>query len=235
MKKSENRSSQIVIIGSLSLGAILAIVGLWRLTQNQPPQSAFSTPVSPTVPSQDRVITSAAAPARTAARSDAGAGDIGAKVTLLEEILASRNDNDPRLDTELRYLDTEAKSTFQKRYADYAPERRNERGTIVFLLGRNLSDSKDFAFLKSVVTEAPCLSLGDCSKAAEAGDPHLESAAEVTLAYPQLVALKQIENFLKNGGTRPELIQEAKKVIEAAKGSRNSKVAELARELEKRL
>ena len=144
----------------------------------------------------------------------------------LEAILQSRNDNDPRLDTDFNTLSVEARRLFRERYRQIAPERRNERGTIVYLLGKNLRDDEDWAFLREVVSEPPCLSLADCAKPstgpAEMGD-------EVTLAYPALVALKQAQRALEQGAS-----VQARGVIADAKVSRARAVVKLAAALDRR-
>jgi len=133
-----------------------------------------------------------------------------AKLKTLEDILRSKNDNDPRLDSDFASLSPAAKRLLRQRYGESAPERRNERGTIVYLLGRSASSREDWEFLRAVASEPPCLSLADCSKKA----PQAEGALgqEVTLAYPSLVALKQAERALPAEGARL--------VIEAAKRSK---------------
>jgi hypothetical protein len=152
-----------------------------------------------------------------------------AKLAVLEEILRSRNDNDPRLDREFNSLSTAAKSLFREKYRALPPEALNERGTIVFLLGRNLGAEQDWAFLRDVAGEPPCLSLGDCSKSPGRGG---EEAAgdEVTLAYPSLVALKSAERAWSAGER-----QRALAVIAAGRGSRAPAVARLAQTLTRRL
>jgi hypothetical protein len=110
-----------------------------------------------------------------------------ARLRELDEILASKNDNDPRLDRDFSGLSAEEKGAFRRRYDSLPLESRNERGTIVFLLGRSLATDEDWAFLRRVVDEPPCLSLADCAR------PSLGASGpgdDVTLAYPALVALK---------------------------------------------
>ena len=128
------------------------------------------------------------------------------KLKTLEQILSSRNDNDPRLDSELRALDPATRAVFRTRYLHYPKESRNERGTIVFLLGRNLEDATDLAFLRQVMAEPPCLSLGDCTRetAPATGETaHLQSTTGVTLAYPQLMALRSVRQYLRQTGPVP--------------------------------
>ena len=143
-----------------------------------------------------------------------------AQLATLEDILRSRNDNDPRLDTAFNGLSPEAKRLLREKYARTPPERRNDRGTVVYLLGKNIDGPGDWAFLRSVVEEPPCLSLADCSRvlpeAPEPGD-------EVTLAYPSLVALRQA------AAKRPS--PEAAALIAEAKSSKVPAVARMAARL----
>jgi hypothetical protein len=145
---------------------------------------------------------------------------VEARLRELDEILASKNDNDPRLDRDFSGLSDEEKDAFRRRYDSLPLESRNERGTIVFLLGRNLATDDDWRFFRRVVDEAPCLSLADCSKssggASEPGD-------DVTLAYPALVALKL--------ASRADHLK-AKPLIEDAAHSRSPALARLAGSLQ---
>ncbi|MEK7388732.1 MAG: hypothetical protein AAB036_03450 [Elusimicrobiota bacterium] len=154
-------------------------------------------------------------------RTSASDSAASSKLRVLEEILRSRNDNDPRLDREFTALSAETKRLFRRAYGDIPTERRNDRGTIVYLLGRNLTAPEDWSFLKKAALEPPCLSLADCSKAAASPDD------EVTLAYPSLVALKQAQRFLDEHPGSPEAIA----VIAAAKASEVRAVVRLAEKL----
>jgi hypothetical protein len=163
------------------------------------------------------------------------------KVQTLIEILKARNDNDPRLDTEFKALSPAAKRLFREQYRALAPEKRNERGTVVFLLGRNLTSPEDFTFLEGVLSEPPCLSMADCSqpaKGAGAESSHLEMGTEVSLAYPQLVALVSVEHLIdqagSNGGSIAEL-DRVRETLSAGAKSPDSKVSAKARELQARL
>lgn len=156
------------------------------------------------------------------------APDARSKVAALEDILRSRNDNDPRLDRDFDGLSEEAKRLFREKYRALAPERRNERGTIVYLLGKNLRSADDWSFFRAVAAEPPCLSLSDCSTASAAAVGGGESGDEVTLAYPSLVALRQAVRAAELGASRSE----ARKVLEAAKTSKMRAVVRLAASLE---
>lgn len=147
-------------------------------------------------------------------------GQASNKLKTLEEIFLSKNDNDPRLDRDFNDLTSETKSLLRQKYRELPPERRNERGTIVYLLGKNLSSARDWAFMRGVVAEPPCLSLADCSKTGAAG----AVGDEVTLAYPALVALKQAQRAL----AKNRAAQGALGVIAAGKTSPTPAVARLA-------
>lgn len=148
-----------------------------------------------------------------------------ARLAALEDVLRSRDDNDPRLDREFEGLSPEAKTLFREAYSALPRERLNERGTIVYLLGRNVSAPEDWAFLASVAGEAPCLSLADCAR--PAAEPE-GAGDEVTLAYPSLVAVRQAARAARGGGSR----EGVRRVLEAASASRSPAVTRLARGLD---
>lgn len=136
----------------------------------------------------------------------------------LRAVLAARDDNDPRLDASFRGLSPQAKALFREEYRKLPRESLNERGTIVHLLGRELAGPEDWAFLKEVLAEPPCLSLADCRRPPSGpGQP----GDAVTLAYPALVAL---ESARRAGG-----MPAAAEVVEAAKSSPAAIVARKAR------
>jgi hypothetical protein len=172
-----------------------------------------------------RWLAGAAALAALALLMREGRPKADAKVVELEEILRSRDDNDPRLDRDFVALPSETKDAFRAAYRALPRERLNERGTIVYLLGRNLTAPEDWLFFREVASEPPCLSLADCSKAsASPGEP----GDEVTLAYPSLVAVRQAARAAREGGSK----QGARAVLEAARGSRAPAVTRLARTLD---
>lgn len=156
------------------------------------------------------------------------------KLQTLAEILASKNDNDSRLDTDFNHLSPEAKALFRKQYLEIPAEMRNDRGTIVYILGKsgNLTSPADWAFLKKVEEEPPCLSLEDCSRPMNASVDPEEPGLDVTLVYPQLVALKQMERVLTGpqaGDSSPTTLEEARAVVEAGAESSSPDVSRLAR------
>lgn len=159
---------------------------------------------------------------------------------ILDEILAAKNDNDPRLDTEFRSLSPTSKRMMEDRYRALMPEKRNERGTIAFLVGREISSADDVAFMEGILSESPCLSLGDCSREEKnADDDHLnaETGSAVTLAYPQLVALHSIESQIEQAekGARLSYLNDIRRVVDQATRSQIPTVADKARALQARL
>ncbi len=158
--------------------------------------------------------------------------EIPPKVALLKEILKSRNDNDPRLDKELRVLTPKERQQMRQFYRELPAEARNSKGTAVFLLGRNLERPEDFKFMADVVGEPSCLSLSNCAVAdalTTGADDHDQSTA-VTLAYPQIVALKSVERLLqKNGGVGHR--REIDAILAAARKSENPRIRQMANAL----
>ncbi|MGZ3726989.1 MAG: hypothetical protein ACXWQQ_14385 [Pseudobdellovibrio sp.] len=123
----------------------------------------------------------------------------------LKQIIASKNDNDPRLDNELKKLSPQLHQVLYKQYEATPDEERNVRGLIAFLITRNLSSSADLEFVQKIFQENPCLSLEDCKKAAAQEDPHHSSVTETTLNYPQLSQLYQIERQLTDN---PQILKD---------------------------
>jgi hypothetical protein len=189
--------------GAILLIAAVVVFLMWRSVPvanlNSPsqvnPEGAVSNNVNPALPAVAKplLVEPVATPEAQAAAQ--------IRVQTLKEIIKSKNDNDPRLDTDFKNLDNSDKVALQEFYKNLANEDRNGRGTVVFLLGKNLSSANDVAFLKTVLTEPPCLNLADCSKANASPSDRSEqhgSPDDVTLVYPKLVALKAIESFLKD-------------------------------------
>jgi hypothetical protein len=182
--------------------------------------------------------------ARASGASSATSGDIartryspesGQKLVLLDEILISKNDNDPRLDRELKDLNTETRRAFRDRYRNLPAEKRNERGTIVFLLGRNLETREDFAFFEEVLAEPPCRSLVDCSKdPVRQEEGHVDIGVGVTLDYTSITALQQLERLLLNPDTDEARRGEALRVVKAAVHAKSERVSRMAVDIEKR-
>jgi len=151
------------------------------------------------------------------------------KIELLKEILQSKNDNDPRLDTDLKVLSEGTKSLMREQYKQMRAESFNEKGTVVFLLGRNLNSVDDFTFLSQVLSEPPCQSMEDCTRSSpptQGEAVHEESVNSVTMSYPQIVSLRAIEHFLiKNRTIDNPLKSAALKNLELAKNSPDALVS----------
>ncbi|MEK7233968.1 MAG: hypothetical protein AAB268_09150 [Elusimicrobiota bacterium] len=156
-----------------------------------------------------------------------------AKEDLLDDISRSKNDNDPRLDSGFNDLSPETKTIFRLKYRRLPHERFNERGTIVYLLGKNLASPEDWAFLRELVVEPPCLSLTDCTKEDEFAQAREKTGDAVTLAYPALVALKQAQRVLEDAHSGGADRREALAVIRAAKSSRAPIVVQTAVEIDR--
>lgn len=153
------------------------------------------------------------------------------KLAILDAVLASRDDNDSRLDTELKVLTVEEKRAFIDRYRTLPMEDRNGRGMIVFLIGRNLTSPEDFNFINGVFLEPFCRSLENCEKgpAVSDEDPHHSSGDEVTQSYPQWAALKALEKWSEH--VNPLLKQNALDALRSAQGFDHPKIQGYARKL----
>jgi len=157
------------------------------------------------------------------------------KLSILNEIFASKNDNDPRMDSDLVNLSPELKKAMTESYRHLVAEKRNERGTIVFLIGRELKDGADVDFLKSVLMEKPCLSLSDCSKPVampSEEELHLAGMNETTANYPQLMAIRQMEKAYRKwaeAGVSNPLSGQVIQAFREALHSPNPRVSDEAR------
>lgn len=157
------------------------------------------------------------------------------QLQILAEIFKSKNDNDPRMDQDLKNLSEPLKAALRKQYSETKMESRNERGTIAFLIGRELSDGRgsltDVEFLKNVLLEKPCMNLLDCSKPAAsvtAEEQHLEGIHETTAHYPQLMDLRYLKLALNGSNLSPENRAAVLAALEAARNSPNARVAQEA-------
>lgn len=75
------------------------------------------------------------------------------KLARLEQVLSSNHDHHPELDTEFRQLTPALKTAMVNRYHSLDPSALNQRGTLVFILGREIQDSGDLQFFRQVLTE----------------------------------------------------------------------------------
>lgn len=153
------------------------------------------------------------------------------KSVLLDTILASKNDNDPRLDTDFKNLNEDEKSLLQKKYAQRAKEKLNERGTLIFLLGRETDSYSDLTFIKQAVLEQPCNNMNNCESTEEVPKDEHAVADQITLVYPQVMALKSLELILKSPDKGPSLKNYAQEIVFEASKSRNTTVSSVAQKI----
>lgn len=125
---------------------------------------------------------------------------------VVEELLKSKNDNDPRFDSELSQLSPELKKQIYARYAQLPEESRNERGTLVYLAARDIQYPEDLQFIESIYQEEPCKSLADCRHTGDV-DLHMEAVNQTSLDYPQKVGLYLLE---KNLAKNPQMLTDEK-------------------------
>ncbi len=168
-----------------------------------------------------------------------------AQLKILGEVLVSKNDNDPRLDQELRNLGPRTRAKMRELYLTLPQEQLSEKGTLVFLLGRNLQDEKDFKFIQDVLSEPACLSLANCLRSAgsasqagegerpaqgdggtlEAGHPHDNGVDSVTLIYHQLVAVRMVARLVREDKVNASNQEWVRKTLEVARRSPIARVA----------
>lgn len=129
------------------------------------------------------------------------------------EILNSKNDNDPRIDSELKNLSFNLKENLMLKYKKMKPEMLNEKGFLAFLVSREAQHPEDLDLLMTVFEDSPCLSLADCSFAEKQVDPHHSENDNVTLNYPQLSTLYQIEQKLNTNSLSPSMKNEYKSFL----------------------
>lgn len=153
-----------------------------------------------------------------------------------EEIVKTKNDNDPRMDSQLKKLSPAIHEALFVKYKTVPAEARNERGLIVFLIARDFHSTADMQFLEKVYEESPCLSLSDCQKLSPE-DPHHSTMNETTLTYPQQSGLYLIDQQLKE---KPQLLSDAAfrsqiiQILIKAENFQVPKIQELARSIRSR-
>jgi hypothetical protein len=200
----------------ISGGLLTFFFGVWLWQQKISPPKPIAEPRKNVEPAQaERLLKVAghqlASDAQQSTPGTETAAEIARKssamLKILDEILISKNDNDPRLDSVFRNLSPLQKQALKDKYNTIIPENRNERGTLVFLLGRELESTSDFNFLKQVVAEAPCQSLSNCTSINPTARSHDEGSGEIdiTLEYPQIVAIKALETYLTHHPKTPAI------------------------------
>jgi hypothetical protein len=198
---------------SVALFLFVGLVAGLALIRHKLPGSASTLVPAPFLP-PPRV-----APATVPPTGAGGASsEAREKVALLQEILASHNDNDPRLDSEFAHLSPAAKTALIGFYRELGPRSFNGRGTVVFLLGRCIDDRRDLAFFRSVLEEQPVPVPGDGQSDAV--------PAEMLSVYPQLMAVRSLGRALVEPTGGEAMRQEILSQLDLAK---QSPVAPLAR------
>ena len=114
------------------------------------------------------------------------------KLILLNEILSSRNDNDPRLDQGLKENSFEFKLAVRNLYQNLPME------------ARNIQSEQDIQFLETIFKEEPCLSIEDC-RVMSNDDPHYSGINQVSANYPQQVVIYQLDHFEQQLQKNPQL------------------------------
>ncbi len=159
------------------------------------------------------------------------------RIQILDEILDLKNDNDLRLDTEFRQMSPELKRSLELKYSTVSREKLNERGTLVFLLGREIKTEADLKFIAGVAKEAPCLGMSDCRRADPLGegtgvhqgqDSPEQVMSERTLVYPQTVAMKSLERYLMDANSNPALRQSAIKTLREMAHQEDKRISSVA-------
>lgn len=191
-------------------------------------ETTVSAPAEQRSPAADNLVSAASSSAMKISPTVQPTNTTDQKVKILDDIFASKNDNDPRLDSEFKNLSAEDRQQLERKYAEQPKEKLNERGTLVFLLGREINNSRDMAFLRSVASETPCMDFNNCSRLSEGARDEHENIDDVTLAYPQVVALKSIGNFLNGGSHDQQMVKMAQEILGDATRSKNDVVRNMA-------
>ncbi len=205
--------------------AIFCIVAIYNL--KTPSSQTTSSEVTDEVTLAEEVIVPAETSIEIAPAAQAQSGYSPAtlrKISVLKEILAEKNDNDPRMDTDLKNLSNEDKDALVDMYKDLKAESLNDKGTIAFLIGRELTRPEDAEFLKNILSEEPCLSLENCGVTNSERDPHMDNVNNVTLSYPQIVALNRIKTFVQTQDLQTANSNVLNHLIDAVKIGQNSKI-----------
>ncbi len=141
--------------------------------------------------------------------------DLG-KLALLEEVLETRTfDTDSRVDTELKNISPALKAALAQKFSTLPAEKLNQRGSIVFLIGRSASAPSDFHFLTEVAGSPACLSLRNCTHSEPSEGAHASgsSGESTTLRYPQWVALQELREQASNEHLAEPLREQARQSL----------------------
>jgi hypothetical protein len=216
-------------VSLLIIGA--AVIVLPFFLAKRAPHSAS---VSSNVDKKVVVATENEAPALSAAAHNEIKPEDQKKLQVLQEILSSKNDNDPRVDSELKNLSPALHHSAIELYQKLPAENRNGRGFLVFLISRDLQYPEDYQFLQSIYEESPCLSLENCGQTQNA-DPHLSGVTNISLVYPQMVALYQIEKKLNQKMDLTSSSDQLRSIVIQAENFAAPSVQKKATEISQRL
>jgi hypothetical protein len=244
-QENDKRTKTILLVGALLVGAGLFF---YQHSHNQPalkPSDVdFSRGNHPAEqPAAASAIGGGKAPAAATERPkmnlDAPTGlseKEAAQWKIFQEVITSRNDNDPRVDQELRTLSPQMHEALRRTYQQMPAENRNSRGLVVFLIARDLTSVEDAQFLTAIYQEQPCLSMADCSQAGTS-DPHMDAVNQTSLNYPQLAGLYQLEHRLESAPEilqNPEIRQEISNALREAKQFPGAALQRRAEDIQKK-
>jgi hypothetical protein len=195
---------------AVSLTLLVVLLLTWKYSSQQKTELTSADPEIPTAQTSQKRETQGAASVQAQAVQNSLSPQETAQLRAYEEIRDSKNDNDPRIDQDLRHLSPAVHQALIKDYTQMQPEKRSERGLVVFLIARDANTLEDLQFLTSVYEEPPCVSLENCSKP-QKSDPHLGGIEETTLTYPQTAGLFQLQRKLESADGASLLKDESKK------------------------
>lgn len=207
----KNRSLSFVIFGALFIGALFIFnqQNLIRQSASEDPIPDFKSsnhPILQTNLNNEKQLQAIQKIETVVSQNSAILNDSDLKkLNVFKEILLKRNDNDPRLDQLFKQNSNEFKQVIREVYQSLPMEARNERGTIAFLISRDIQSDQDVQFLETIFKEEPCLSVEDC-KTISNDDPHYSGINQVSANYPQQVILYQLEHFDQQLQKNPKLI-----------------------------
>lgn len=141
------------------------------------------------------------------------------KLKIVQEILISENDNDPRIHTEFNNLSLKLKMSLFDQYQALAPEKRKQKALIVLLISRQIQSIEDIELLKKVFEDEPCLSLSNCKTKSNERDFYNVAIEEMIINYPQMILLYEISKQMSSEDSPlidPKLRSEIRPLLAAA-------------------
>lgn len=191
-----------VILGALFIATLLFFLGNQQTETStsdvglKPSQLDFTQGNSPQASTETVEVTSTTISLKTPESFERLSAVDTAKIQTLDEVLKSKNDNDPRMDQEFKNMSAALHEALYDKYEMMAQEDRNGRGTVAFLIAREMKSQQDADFLKKVFNESPCTSMASCNQVSQE-DSHLGGIEQSSLNYPQLATLYQIESRIQ--------------------------------------